>query len=85
MKVNKSFELQELGALIDIHSQQQTRTVRRKCSVEIIDAVSNNQDSFRISNAFKSYKLAKSKINLLVRKQNRPKSRSIILFLLNEW
>jgi DNA repair protein RecN (Recombination protein N) len=81
-------ELQELGLfLIDIHSQQQTQELSdENVQFEIIDAVSNNQEVvLEYQTLLKSYKLDKSKINLLVKKQSESaKEQEYNTFLLNE-
>jgi DNA repair protein RecN (Recombination protein N) len=81
-------ELQELGLfLIDIHSQQQTQELSdENVQFEIIDAVSNNQELvLEYQMLLKSYKSDKSKINLLVKRQNESaKEQEYNTFLLNE-
>lgn len=81
-------ELQELALfLIDIHSQQQTQELSdENVQFEIIDAVSNNQEVvLEYQSLLKSYKSDKSKMNLLVKKQNESaKEQEYHAFLLNE-
>ncbi|MFT5963363.1 MAG: DNA repair protein RecN (Recombination protein N) [Flavobacterium sp.] len=81
-------ELQELGLfLIDIHSQQQTQELSEEnVQFEIIDAVATNQEVVLEYQAIlKTYKLDKSKINLLVKRQiESAKEQEYHTFLLNE-
>lgn len=81
-------ELQELGLfLLDIHSQHQTRELsEEKVQFEIIDSIANNFDD--ISNyklVLKTYKLEKSKLNSLIKKQaDSRKEQDYNTFLLEE-
>lgn len=81
-------ELQELGIhLIDIHSQHQTQELsEEKVQFEIIDAIANNQSTIlEYQSQLKSYKLAKSKLDLLQKKQTESsKEQEYNSFLLNE-
>jgi DNA repair protein RecN (Recombination protein N) len=81
-------ELQELGIhLIDIHSQHQTQELsEEKVQFEIIDAIANNQSTIlEYQSQLKSYKLAKSKLDLLQKKQTESsKEQEYNTFLLNE-
>tara|TARA_R110000868_G_scaffold121414_3_gene322132 strand:- start:2327 stop:3979 length:1653 start_codon:yes stop_codon:yes gene_type:complete len=81
-------ELQELSVfLIDIHSQQQTRELSdENVQFEIIDAIANNQEDIQeYQSVLKSYKLDKSKLNSLIKKQGESiKEQEYNTFLLNE-
>ncbi len=81
-------ELQELGIhLIDIHSQHQTQELsEEKVQFEIIDAIAKNQSTIlEYQSQLKSYKLAKSKLDLLQKKQTESsKEQEYNTFLLNE-
>lgn len=81
-------ELQELGIhLIDIHSQHQTQELsEEKVQFEIIDAIAHNQSTIlEYQSQLKSYKLAKSKLDVLQKKQTESsKEQEFNTFLLNE-
>lgn len=81
-------ELQELSLLlIDIHSQHQTQELsEEKVQFEIIDAIASNQDNIlEYQTLLKSYKLDKSKLNLLLKKQSESnKEQEYNTFLLDE-
>jgi DNA repair protein RecN (Recombination protein N) len=81
-------ELQELGLyLIDIHSQHQTQELKEeKVQFEIIDAIANNQSIIlEYQLLLKNYKLDKSKLNLLQKKQaDSIKEQEYNTFLLDE-
>ncbi|MDD5152177.1 MAG: DNA repair protein RecN [Flavobacterium sp.] len=81
-------ELQELSLLlIDIHSQHQTQELsEEKVQFEIIDAIADNQeDILDYQILLKSYKLDKSKLNTLLKKQSEStKEQEYNTFLLDE-
>ncbi|MBG6110114.1 DNA repair protein RecN (Recombination protein N) [Flavobacterium sp. CG_9.10] len=81
-------ELQELSLfLIDIHSQQQTQELSdENVQFEIIDAIATNQVTIlEYQSVLKSYKLDKSKLNSLLKKQNdASKEQEYNTFLLDE-
>ncbi len=81
-------ELQELGIhLIDIHSQHQTQELsEEKVQFEIIDAIAHNQSTIlEYQSQLKNYKLAKSKLDVLQKKQTESsKEQEYNTFLLNE-
>ena len=81
-------ELQELSLfLIDIHSQHQTQELsEEKVQFEIIDAIADNQENIlEYQLLLKSYKLDKSKLNALLKKQSEySKEQDYNTFLLDE-
>lgn len=81
-------ELQELSLfLIDIHSQHQTQELSEEnVQFEIIDAIANNQEDILDYQALlKSYKLDKSKLNTLLKKEiESTKEQEYNTFLLDE-
>lgn len=81
-------ELQELSLfLIDIHSQQQTQELSdENVQFEIIDAIASNQENlFEYRSILKSYKLDKSRLNALQKKQGESiKEQEYNTFLLEE-
>jgi DNA repair protein RecN (Recombination protein N) len=81
-------ELQELSLyLIDIHSQQQTQELSdENVQFKIIDAIANNLGSIaEYQSILKSFKVAKSTLNALVKKQSEStKEQEYNTFLLNE-
>lgn len=81
-------ELQELSLfLIDIHSQHQTQELsEEKVQFEIIDAIADNQENIlEYQLLLKSYKLDKSKLNALLKKQSESsKVQDYNTFLLDE-
>ena len=81
-------ELQELSLfLIDIHSQHQTQELSEEnVQFEIIDAIANNQEGILDYQVLlKSYKLDKSKLNALHKKQSEStKEQEYNTFLLDE-
>ena len=81
-------ELQELSLfLIDIHSQHQTQELsEEKVQFEIIDAIADNQSTIlEYQLLLKSYKLDKSKLNALLKKQSESsKEQDYNTFLLDE-
>ncbi|MBC5842724.1 MAG: DNA repair protein RecN [Flavobacteriaceae bacterium] len=81
-------ELQELGLfLLDIHSQQQTRELSdENVQFEILDAIVNNQGSvLDFQNLLKKYKVDKTKLNSLLKKQaDAVKEQEYNTFLLSE-
>ena len=81
-------ELQELSLfLIDIHSQHQTQALsEEKVQFEIIDAIADNQENIlEYQLLLKSYKLDKSKLNALLKKQSESsKEQDYNTFLLDE-
>ncbi len=81
-------ELQELSLfLIDIHSQHQTQELSdEKVQFEIIDAIADNQEHILdYQMLLKSYKLDKSKLNSLLKKQaESAKEQEYNTFLLDE-
>ena len=81
-------ELQELSLfLIDIHSQQQTQELSdENVQFNIIDAIANNKEIIlEYQSLLKSYKLDKSKLNALLKRQNESKKeQEYNTFLLDE-
>ena len=81
-------ELQDLSLfLIDIHSQHQTQELSEEnVQFEIIDAIADNQESIIEYQALlKSYKLDKSKLNTLLKRQSESiKEQEYNTFLVNE-
>ncbi len=81
-------ELQELGLLlIDIHSQHQTQELSEEnVQFEIIDAIANNQESLlEYQVLLRSFKLDKSRLNALLKKQSESaKEQEYNTFLLDE-
>lgn len=81
-------ELQELSLyLIDIHSQHQTQELSdENVQFQIIDAIAANQtDILEYQSLLKRYKLDKSNLNLLLKKQNEAsKEQDYNTFLLDE-
>jgi DNA repair protein RecN (Recombination protein N) len=81
-------ELQDLGLyLLDIHSQQQTRELSdENVQFEILDSIVNNQTHIsEFQTLLKHYKLDKSKLNSLLKKQaDAAKEQEYNKFLLNE-
>ena len=81
-------ELQDLSLfLIDIHSQHQTQELSEEnVQFEIIDAIADNQESiFQYQALLKSYKLDKSKLNTLLKRQSEStKEQEYNTFLVNE-
>ena len=81
-------ELQELSLfLIDIHSQQQTQELSdENVQFNIIDAIANNKEIIlEYQSLLKSYKLEKSKLNALLKRQNESKKeQEYNTFLLDE-
>ncbi|TDE43512.1 DNA repair protein RecN [Flavobacterium rhamnosiphilum] len=81
-------ELQELSLfLIDIHSQQQTQELSdENVQFEIIDAIANNKETIlEYQSLLKSYKLDKSKLNSLLKRQSESKKvQEYNTFLLDE-
>lgn len=81
-------ELQDLGLfLIDIHSQQQTQELSdESVQFKIIDAIAQNGEAIlAYQNLLKGYKSDKSKLNVLIKKQNDSgKEQEYNTFLLNE-
>jgi DNA repair protein RecN (Recombination protein N) len=73
--------------LIDIHSQHQTQELsEEKVQFEIIDAIADNQENIlEYQLLLKSYKLDKSKLNALLKKQSESsKEQDYNTFLLDE-
>ena len=81
-------ELQELSLfLIDIHSQQQTQELSdENVQFDIIDSIADNKATIvAYQSLLKSYKVDKSRLNLLVKKQNESKKeQEYNTFLLDE-
>jgi len=81
-------ELQDLSLfLIDIHSQQQTQELSdESVQFKIIDAIANNAETIQsYQDILKIYKLEKSKLNTLLKKQSDSgKEQEYNTFLLNE-
>lgn len=81
-------ELQDLSLfLIDIHSQHQTQELSdQKVQFEIIDAIAANQSNIsEFQNLLKNYKLDKSKLNSLIKRQSEStKEQEYNIFLLDE-
>jgi len=81
-------ELQDLSLfLIDIHSQQQTQELSdESVQFKIIDAIANNAETIQsYQDLLKAYKMDKSKLNVLLKKQSDSgKEQEYNTFLLNE-
>ena len=81
-------ELQDLSLfLIDIHSQHQTQELSdENVQFEIIDAIADNQDIvLEYQTLLKSFKLDKSKLNTLLKRQSESiKEQEYNTFLVNE-